>query len=426
MEVFLRDFLKGVPDLLRGLLSEISLIRQNGVGSEERLAEIFRQLHTLKGASAIHDLRAQCTIAHEIETIIHDIRTEQIAFSDESLGLIEEGLQALTESFELLQKGKSGKILKGFSTRVSKLKHVSKKPPEKDLGEIFPPEILGDLSTTEKDLLNVALLQAGRIALLEISFGIGEFENDYKMFHGEIAKNGSVIATFPLQTKPNKIGFKVLFFSRSEITFLQNSLKNFNAKIILKTKLKKPESHSLKSVLEKSVWEGQRIAQRIGKEIKFKTKCGKIRISEAQKNALNVALMHLIRNSVDHGIELLETRKNAGKSKKGSVFLNASINENKIAVQVIDDGGGIDVQLVKQIALQRGLLKSDEKFTLEKAKRILFSPGFSTILNATELSGRGIGLDVVENAVQKINGELKITSEFGKGATFEIILPIEA
>ena len=137
-------------------------------------------------------------------------------------------------------------------------------------------------------------------------------------------------------------------------------------------------------------------------------------------------LIHIIRNSLDHGIEDPQERVKLGKPEEGKLILKAYPDGNNVVIEVIDDGGGIDFEKVKQKSIDRGLITEveGEKITEKELANILFEPGFSTSDKITEVSGRGVGLDVVKNKIESINGTIELDSQRGKGTTFTIRIPL--
>jgi two-component system, chemotaxis family, sensor kinase CheA len=135
-------------------------------------------------------------------------------------------------------------------------------------------------------------------------------------------------------------------------------------------------------------------------------------------------IMHCVRNSVDHGIESPEVRVKAGKPEDGTVFLKASNEGNMIIIDIADDGAGIDISKVRQKAINRGLIHPDKILTDQEAFNLIFMAGFSTSEKITNVSGRGVGLDVVKTMIDKLNGTVSVSSEHGKGSKFSIRLPL--
>ena len=135
-------------------------------------------------------------------------------------------------------------------------------------------------------------------------------------------------------------------------------------------------------------------------------------------------IMHCVRNSLDHGIETPDVRKAAGKNEEGTLLLKASNEGNMIVIDIVDDGHGIDVEKVKNKAIQRGLIHPNKIITDQEAYQLIFAAGFSTAEKITNVSGRGVGLDVVKTQIEKLNGSIIVTSEPGLGTKFSIRLPL--
>ena len=135
-------------------------------------------------------------------------------------------------------------------------------------------------------------------------------------------------------------------------------------------------------------------------------------------------IMHCVRNSVDHGVESPEQRLANGKSETGQVLLKASNEGNQIVIEIADDGAGIDVQKVRNKAIQKGIIHPDKVVTDQEAYQLIFEPGFSTADKISSVSGRGVGLDVVKTMIDKLNGTVNVSSSKGKGTTFTIKLPL--
>jgi len=149
------------------------------------------------------------------------------------------------------------------------------------------------------------------------------------------------------------------------------------------------------------------------------TELDKIMIEE-----LSDPLMHIIRNAIDHGIESAEERRKQGKPERGTIRLSAFQKGNNVVIQVHDDGRGIQIKKVQEQARKRGLLPPDRVPDVKECIEILFTPGFSSSEEVTELSGRGVGLDVVKKNISGLKGFISVQTEEGRGTIFEITLPI--
>ncbi len=167
------------------------------------------------------------------------------------------------------------------------------------------------------------------------------------------------------------------------------------------------------------------VAQHDGKEVEFVVNGGETELDRSVMDGLNDPLLHLIRNAVNHGIESPETRKKAGKPQKGYVTLSAHREQDNVIIELIDDGAGINVNKVKAKAIEKGLVTPEAAgtFTTDQAIELLFQPGFSTADRITDISGRGVGLDVVRRSIEALKGTIRVETTPGKGSRFELVLP---
>lgn len=166
------------------------------------------------------------------------------------------------------------------------------------------------------------------------------------------------------------------------------------------------------------------VSKEIGKNVKLQIEGEDTELDKSVIEDLLDPLIHCVRNSIDHGIENPEERSEAGKPAEGHVLLKASNEGNMIIIEVEDDGKGIDVNSVHQRAVERGLIHPNKKLTDIEAFNLIFEPGFSTAKKVTNLSGRGVGLDVVKKQIEKLNGNVSVWSEKGEGSRITIKIPL--
>jgi len=162
----------------------------------------------------------------------------------------------------------------------------------------------------------------------------------------------------------------------------------------------------------------------LGKKITLQIEGEDTELDKTVIDDLMDPIMHCVRNSVDHGIESPEKRKAAGKDETGTVLLKAANEGNMIIIDVVDDGGGIDAEKVKAKAIEKGLIHPNKILSEQEAANLIFLPGFSTAAKITNVSGRGVGLDVVKTMIDKLNGTVNVTTEKGRGSKFSIRLPL--
>ena len=161
----------------------------------------------------------------------------------------------------------------------------------------------------------------------------------------------------------------------------------------------------------------------VDKDVRLETTGDSTEVDKTVIERLADPLTHMIRNAVDHGLETSEERIAAGKPQAGVVRLSAAHRSGRVVIEVADDGGGIDRAKVQQIAIDKGLIPPDAVLSETEIDNLLFLPGFSTASSVSNLSGRGVGMDVVKTAIQSLGGRITITSVPGSGTTFSISLP---
>ena len=168
------------------------------------------------------------------------------------------------------------------------------------------------------------------------------------------------------------------------------------------------------------------LAKASGKKIDLQMVGEETEIDKSLIEELGDPMIHLIRNSADHGIESPEVRKNAGKAESGTVVLRARHEGDSVVVEIEDDGKGIDPVIIKQKAVEKGILNQEraEQLSNDEAINLIFAPGFSTAAQITDISGRGVGMDVVRSNVRRLNGSVQVQSVVGKGSIFTLKLPL--
>jgi two-component system chemotaxis sensor kinase CheA len=168
------------------------------------------------------------------------------------------------------------------------------------------------------------------------------------------------------------------------------------------------------------------VGRQSGKEVELVVRGGQTDLDKSILDAIAEPLTHLVRNAIGHGIETAEERTRAGKRAQGTLRLAAYHQGNQVVIEVSDDGGGIDADKVRQRALAQGLLKAEQAARLSESDtlELILQPGFSTAEEITELSGRGVGLDVVQSVLGRLKGTVEIETTPGKGTTFRLRLPL--
>lgn len=168
----------------------------------------------------------------------------------------------------------------------------------------------------------------------------------------------------------------------------------------------------------------RRLSRTANKEIELQFYGGDTELDKMMIEQIFDPLVHIIRNCIDHGIETVSDRVAMNKSPTGTISINAYQRGNNVVIEVSDDGRGLSLEKIKKQALQKNLISPTQEITIADAYELIFKPGFSTSYGVTEISGRGVGLDVVKKNISALNGSINLISKEGEGTTFEITLPI--
>lgn len=227
-----------------------------------------------------------------------------------------------------------------------------------------------------------------------------------------IAKNSLVSAS--TQEKVKHSGFN------EQIEYLESVTTNLHESVM------KVRMVPIESVVNKFPRMIRDLSKKLDKKMKLFMSGEETELDRTVVDEIGDPLMHLLRNSADHGLESAEVRKQRGKSEVGSIFLDAYQDGNNVVIEVRDDGNGIDVEAVKNKAIERGAITEEQALNMSDKEIIdlLFLPSFSTSKKVTDVSGRGVGLDVVKSKIEALSGEVEVKSKLGEGSVWTIRLPL--
>ena len=180
----------------------------------------------------------------------------------------------------------------------------------------------------------------------------------------------------------------------------------------------------VKSVFQRMPRLVRELASSLNKDVRLVTSGENTEVDKTVIEQLSDPLTHMIRNSVDHGIEMPDKREAAGKPREGTIHLSAEHRSGRIVIQIIDDGGGINRERVKQKCIEKGLINPDAQLTDEEIDNFIFLPGFSTAEKVSNVSGRGVGMDVVKKNIQALGGRVNVINKPGQGSRFVLSLPL--
>jgi two-component system, chemotaxis family, sensor kinase CheA len=166
------------------------------------------------------------------------------------------------------------------------------------------------------------------------------------------------------------------------------------------------------------------LARQFGKQVQMETEGDEIELDRTIVEELADPLMHMVRNALDHGIELPVDRIASGKNRTARLLLKAQHQAGQVVIEVSDDGRGLDAAKIKAKAVQQGLITAEREVSENEIYSLIFEPGFTTAVQVTNVSGRGVGMDVVRRHIEKLRGRIEVRSSVGRGATFFLKLPL--
>ncbi len=227
-----------------------------------------------------------------------------------------------------------------------------------------------------------------------------------------IAKNSLVSASNQVQGQSQGVN--------EQIEYLENVTTNLHESVM------KVRMVPIESVVSKFPRMIRDLSKKLDKKMELYMTGEETELDRTVVDEIGDPLMHLLRNSADHGLESAEVRAQRGKPEVGSIFLDAYQDGNNVVIEVRDDGNGIDVENVKAKALERGTITPEQAANMSDKEIIdlLFLPSFSTAKKVTDVSGRGVGLDVVKSKIEALSGEVEVKSKLGEGSTWTIRLPL--
>ncbi len=421
--------------------------------NEEFLNSIFRSCHTIKGVSGFLGLKEISGLAHSMENLMDSARKGELLLKAVHIDLLLEAMDCMKEMINRIENGTGGEKVgppANLNNLLSRLGNPDNLTEEESTGGAVAGQAVGEI-----------LLSRGQIAPEDISEVLRKQNSGDERRFGEIlikdqgasARNvGKALAAQKgtgqastveetirvpverLDQLVDAIGEAVIahamIVADEDIAGIRN--QGLERKISQSnTIMRKIQelSMSLRMVSVKTTFQKMArlvrdLSKKSGKNIEFIMEGEDTELDKSVVEKIGDPLIHMIRNAVDHGIENAEERAAAGKSPKARVKLSAYHKAGSIYIEVEDDGKGLDCNAIKEKAVRRGLCRPEDKLGEQEIFQFIFAPGFSTAAKVTDVSGRGVGMDVVKKNIQALRGNIETVSAPGKGTTFSIRLPL--
>ncbi len=427
MDEIINEFIIEAEEILEGLDPLFVELEQRGQDAEI-INEIFRGMHTIKGAAGFLGFQNLVDVAHRAETILKKLREGEMIISPE-----------ITDA-----------ILKATDVLRMLIYHIKTKEEVKE--DINPILNLLDSVLSQASIPQVEEPKVATEKIEEIKEGIKPEQEE------KVIKPEETVSQIPKEKEKEVATLRVdvsridkvmdlageIVLARNRLLNLANKLEakysgDENVESLIETTafldrvtsdlqlaVMKMRMQPLQKVFVKFPRMVRDLARSLGKDIELEIRGEDTEVDKSVIENIGDPLVHIIRNSIDHGIESPDERLAKGKPEKGKILIDAYQKGTQIVIDIIDDGKGIDVEVVKAKAITKGLitLEEAEKMSDDAIINLIFLPGFSTKDVSTEVSGRGVGMDVVKSNVAKLNGYVEIFTEKDKGTTFRISLPL--
>ncbi len=399
------------------------------------LNNIFRYAHTLKGASQVVGIEQISKISHSIENIFSNANEIDIDIDQNQMSLIFEALDLIKKIIISVKNSKEYDNI-NIEDIVKKLnQNIDNKSTKKQVISNFDNQIDSineknipqeQSSNKINDSIRVNLSNIDK--LLNLSNELLINSDKFKLIKSEFIKLTKYISRFVSQKKIEEKDREVLSNILLNITSFDTAtqeLKILSENIyqtIYKTRAAKISSlsHYFVRIID-------RLAQKLNKKVDLIIKGDEIEIDKNLIDAIKEPVNQLLRNAIIHGVEKDSKRKNTKKPEKAKITIKYILNDDFIIIDFKDDGHGIDIDKVKQTAVEKGLINQDSihKTSYHDALKLILHPGFSTKnKEVTQYSGRGMGLDIVNEEIKKLHGEIDISTEKGAFTCFKIKIPL--
>ncbi len=441
MEI-LMDFVSEAEENLDSIEVHLIELEQDPEDSEI-INNIFRPIHTIKGVAGFLSLKKINQLAHTTENLLDSARSGEFLINDLATDAILESVDMLKSLIERVKQGiaKGVKLpdhdinINGLRDKLRDLHDQLTKGTKEPLGEILIKQGVIDEQSLEETLetqkiqpdkkIGEILIEEKKAEPVQVAQALKEQKTGKKK-----------VAT---QVKVNTEKLDDLVDFAGELVIAQSMLKqkvsNDPSLIQSVTQLGQIVSNmqhiamsmrmiSIKATFMKMIRLVRDLSKKSGKPVNLTMSGEETEIDRNVVDALYEPMVHMIRNSVDHGIEPPKLRRETGKPDQGMVHLSAYHKGGNIIIEIQDDGKGLDRERILEKGIQSGLISKNDQLTDSQIYDLILRPGFSTAQKVTEVSGRGVGMDVVKSGIERFRGHLKIESEKGMGTKFTISLPL--
>jgi len=443
-ESLLRDFITEGLEYIGEIEVNILNLEQEPE-NKDYINAIFRPFHSVKGVAGFLNLVDIRTLAHDLETLLDKARNEALPVTPELIDLILDGSDTLKAMIGRLRDGLEGREateLIDTSDLVRRIRLAEQgadqpKQPKKlgtilleegvineeelqaalERSQIPPPRKLGQTLIAEgiaspKDVSRALRKQAQQVT------DSNTIRVDIKKLDDLIDMVGELVITQSMIRQSEtlqSLGDRKLVRDISQLASITSELQR-SSTVLRMVPIKQTFQRMSRLVRD--------LSKNTGKLVNVVTVGEDTEIDRNMVDEIYNPLVHMVRNAVDHGMEMPEERIRAGKPERGTIKLKAFHRGGNIVIEISDDGRGLNREKIREKALKNGLIGAGDALTDQEINRLILLPGFSTADKITDISGRGVGMDVVKQAVEKLRGKMDIQSVEGKGTTFVTAFPL--
>jgi len=411
MQDLVQDFILETEEIIEALDHDLVELetRKNDL---DLLNKIFRGAHTMKGASSFLGFDKMSSVTHHAEEILNKLRKNEITCTPGIMDILLEFVDATKTIVIDIKEGTDNASVTDLINRLKlanegKLASANAADKPSSGGVQAPPKNVEQVKKAAMSIEQTIRVDVSRLDSLMNLVGelvlsrnrIGQISGDLeKKFEGEFL-------------------IEQLMETTSQIGLITTELQL----AVMKTRMV-----PIGKVFNKFPRMVRDLCRDMGKDVDLVIAGEETELDKSVVEEIGDPLIHMIRNSVDHGVEHPDIRRKKGKPDKGIVNLSAYHEGNHIVVEIKDDGAGMDAEVLKVKAVEKGVITADEAKNMdpEAAYGLVFKPGFSTAAKITDVSGRGVGMDVVKTNIEKLNGIINIESELGHGTRFRLKLPL--
>jgi two-component system chemotaxis sensor kinase CheA len=431
-------------------------IEHRGV-DQEMVNGLFRVFHTIKGVAGFLELKAITSLAHITETMLNMVRNGQILLQDGVLDVVFDATAMMRKLMEEIRRAVEEKTevepnpgLNDLLRRIQDVSHGQQSEETEELPEAAEGERLGEI-----------LIKAGSVPAEAVDRALESQRDSGRPLGEELIAQGAVepkevAKALRAQSTAGRKASKIRETVKVDLERVDSLVEIIGELVIVESMvahapdivaLSSPRIRNylgqltkitrdlqdigmrmrmvpLRGVFQKMSRMVRDLARKGGKSINMQVSGEWTEMDRSMVEQIGDPLVHLIRNAVDHGMETADGRQQAGKPMTGTIRLSAYHEGGSISIEISDDGRGLDREAIVDKALRQGIISDAEGLTDQDIHDLIMAPGFSTAKQVTEISGRGVGMDVVRRNIEAMRGRIQVSSTPGQGTTFKLVLPL--